>query len=372
MMNPFAYGRVVDSAQYCPRPKVERALKSMMESGQNAVIFGERRIGKTSLVLHTAGKLRKSRVVYFDFLACHSAGDLTERIVRGVLENSSKSFFDLAVKVFAALRLTITIDPQSGAPSVSLGAQPTSTSEAIGDLEKALDRLYQLHKKKPLIAVFDEFQQVLGVKGGDQILARMRSRIQMHATLPYVFTGSIREDMQKIFSDHSSPFYKSALPLEVEAIERKRFDAFLTKRFADTDRKIRPEVFDAIQNLGIHITGDIQQLCWAIWICSKPGETLGLEKIDEALELLFAMDSGNFEDTVALLAPSQLKVVQALAKLEDAGLYSTEFKQASGVLNNRSISKAIQRLEDMRLIIRIQGNYHIANPFFTLWLKRKF
>ena len=31
MINPFAYGRVVDSSQYCTRPKVEKALKSMME-----------------------------------------------------------------------------------------------------------------------------------------------------------------------------------------------------------------------------------------------------------------------------------------------------------------------------------------------------
>ena len=372
MMNPFAYGRVVDSGQYCPRPKVEKALLSMMESGQNAVLFGERRIGKTSLVLHTAKKLRKSRVVYFDFLACHTPTDLTERIVRGVLDNSPKSFFDLAVQVFSALRLTITIDPNSGAPSASLGAQPTSASQAISDLEKALDRLYTLHKKKPLIAVFDEFQQVLSVKYGDQILARMRSRIQMHATLPYIFTGSIREDMQKIFSDHSSPFYKSALPFEIEAIERNRFDKYLEKRFLSTDRKVDGQLFDAIHELGIHVTGDIQQLCWALWLCSSPGETVGLEKFDEALELLFAMDSRNFEDTVALLAPSQLRILQTLATLQNAGLYSAEFKQQSGVINNRSISKAIQRLEDLRLVARIRGEFRIANPFFALWLKRKF
>ena len=372
MMNPFAYGRVVDSTQYCTRPKVEKALKSMMESGQNAVVYGERRIGKTSLILHVAKKLRKSRMVYFDFLACHTAADLTERIARGVLETKNRSFFNLALKAFAALRLTITVDSQTGNPSVSLGVNPSSHSEAIESLETTLERLYELHQQKPLIAVLDEFQQVLSIPDGEKILARMRSRIQMHATLPYIFSGSIREDMQKIFSDPKSPFYKSALPVEVEAIERKRFDAYLTKRFVGTGRKIDPALFDAIYELGIHITGDLQQMCWALWTCSSNGDTVNLKTLDEALEMIFAMESRNFEDTVALLAPSQLKILQSLAHLEDAGLYSTEFKQHSGVLNNRAISKAVQRLEDLRLLTRYKGSYHISNPFFTLWIKRKF
>lgn len=372
MNNPFAYGRVVDAAQYCPRPQTEKALKSMMEAGQNAVLFGERRIGKTSLILHVAKKIKKSRVVYFDFLACHTPEDLTERIARGVLETPNRSFFNLALKIFSSLKLTVTIDPHSGAPSVSMAAHPGSAPEALGTLETALDRLYALHREKPLIAVFDEFQQVLSIPGGDRILARMRSRIQMHATLPYVFSGSIREDMQKIFSDHQSPFYKSALPLEIEAIERKRFDHYLAKRFAGSGRKVDPAVFDEIHNLGIHVTGDIQQMCWALWICSSAGETIGPDKIDEALDQLFAMESRNFEDTVAVLAPSQLRILNALASHEFTGLYTADFKQQSGILNNQTISKAVQRLEDLRILFRYKGMPRISNPFLALWLKRKF
>jgi hypothetical protein len=372
MTNPFAYGRVVDASQYCTRPQVEKSLKSMMESGQNAVLFGERRIGKTSLILHVAKKLRKSRMVYFDFLACHTPGELTERIVRGVFETPNRSFFNLALKIFASLRLTVTIDPQTGAPSASMGTQPTSRSEAIDNLETALDQLYTLHKEKPLIVVFDEFQQVLAIPGGDQVLARMRSRIQMHATLPYVFSGSIREDMQKIFSDHKSPFYKSALPLEIQAIERKRFDSYLTKRFAATNRQIDSAVFDEIYNLGIQVTGDIQQMCWALWMSSSSGDTIGSNKIDEALELLFAMESRNFEDTVTVLAPSQLKVLNTLASNKFSGLYSNEFKQRSGILNNQTIGKAVQRLENLRILFLFKGKPRISNPFFALWLKRKF
>lgn len=116
MNNPFAYGCVVDAAQYCTRPNLQKVLKSMMEPGENAVLFGEHRIGKAFFILHVAKRLRKSRVVYFDSRACHLAADLTERIARGVLETPNRTFFNLALKVFFALKVTATLDPNSGVP----------------------------------------------------------------------------------------------------------------------------------------------------------------------------------------------------------------------------------------------------------------
>ena len=50
MKMPFRYGCVVDGEYFCPRPELERQLRNYAESGQNLVIQGERRMGKTSLV----------------------------------------------------------------------------------------------------------------------------------------------------------------------------------------------------------------------------------------------------------------------------------------------------------------------------------
>ena len=48
MKMPFRYGCVVDGEYFCPRPELERQLRNYAESGQNLVIQGERRMGKTS------------------------------------------------------------------------------------------------------------------------------------------------------------------------------------------------------------------------------------------------------------------------------------------------------------------------------------
>ena len=55
-MNPFKYGCVVDGEFFCPRPELERQLRAFAESGQNVVVQGERRMGKTSLIKHTEAR----------------------------------------------------------------------------------------------------------------------------------------------------------------------------------------------------------------------------------------------------------------------------------------------------------------------------
>ena len=56
-VNPFRHGCAVDGEYFCPRPELERQLMSFAESGQNVVVHGERRMGKTSLI-----KSSRSRV----------------------------------------------------------------------------------------------------------------------------------------------------------------------------------------------------------------------------------------------------------------------------------------------------------------------
>ena len=55
MKMPFRYGCVVEGEYFCPRPELERQLRDYAEAGQNLVIQGERRMGKTSLVKKVQG-----------------------------------------------------------------------------------------------------------------------------------------------------------------------------------------------------------------------------------------------------------------------------------------------------------------------------
>ena len=55
-MNPFKHGCIVDGDFLCPRPMPEKEPRRLVESGQNVVVRGKRRMGKTSLVCEVVRK----------------------------------------------------------------------------------------------------------------------------------------------------------------------------------------------------------------------------------------------------------------------------------------------------------------------------
>ena len=61
-MNPFRHGCVVDGEYFCPRPELERHLRSFAESGQNVVVHGELRMDKTSLIKSSRSEAKPKRL----------------------------------------------------------------------------------------------------------------------------------------------------------------------------------------------------------------------------------------------------------------------------------------------------------------------
>ena len=112
--------------------------------------------------------------------------------------------------------------------------------------------------------------------------------------------------------------------------------------------------------------------CWALWQSSESGDDLTEASLEEALEIIFEIESSKYEDTVSTIAPSQLKCLLALATVGGTAVYSKEFKQVSGITTNSTITKALGRLEELWHINHIGKEYSFANPFFAIWLKRKF
>ena len=87
-----------------------------------------------------------------------------------------------------------------------------------------------INKKKALVVVFDEFQDILNLKDYKEALALLRSKIQFHIKISYIFAGSIRNKMDDIFNRPDSAFFKSAISIEVGAIDRDQFISFLKNK----------------------------------------------------------------------------------------------------------------------------------------------
>jgi hypothetical protein len=364
-MNPFRYGQVVTKDNYCSRPDLEKTLRSRLRAGQNTVIEGERRTGKTSLIFETVAKARSRWLVYIDLLEVKSVEDIHKRMLNGIAKaRSSANVLQNVLKKAAALRPALTFDPLTGMPSISIDAAVRLGPDS---LEGMLD-LFAGKEFRNASIVIDEFQDIRNVPDSAQALAIMRSKIQFLEALPFVFCGSIRRDMHTIFTDPQSPFFKSALPIEVGPIDRRRFRRFITEKFQNAKIAVSSATVDRIFDLADANPGDTQQLCSALYDVYEPGEQISEDSISRALHRIFAQERKGYESNLAKITVTQLKCLSAVAKAGGKHTSSGAFMALSGVANPSSIRKALKRLEELKILFTVQNEYRFVNPFFGRWL----
>ena len=369
MMNPFKYGCVVDGEYYCARAGLARQLKSFVESGQNVVVQGERRMGKTSLVRETVGRMRGWRLLYVDLLYIRTVSDLCRRIAQAVSEmEADRGFLEKTAKFISRLRPTLSFDGQIGGPVLSVDAAACREPSSV---EVLLNMIAAHARARKICVVFDEFQDILDLDDGPQVLALMRSRIQLDSRTPYVFLGSVRNRMTDIFWHPDSPFYHSAAALPVGRIDDADFAAFVAARFATGRRRMSDGLWRDVSSAADGIPGYVQELCEAIWSVSSPGAKLGNVDLSAALELIFAREGDHYGMFVRDLTTLQFKVLVGLAKLGGKGVFAGTFLAETGVLNAASVRRALTKMEKSGLIYYFEDEYRFVNPFFRQWVSRR-
>jgi hypothetical protein len=365
-MNPFQYGQVVSGEDFCPRPRLIEEMTGFIESGQNVAVQGERRTGKTSLICEAIRRLQKRRMLYVDLLEIKTSDDLCKRLLKALISLQRQSgFLEKVLRSLSHLRPTVSLDPLTGQPSVSLDASVKMTPDSIDGL---LDMIASLHRRQPLAVVFDEFQDVLNLADSQETLAGLRSRIQFHGKIPYIFAGSIRHQMSAIFTDPQSPFFKSAVSLQVGPIDTEEFAAFLKRRFALGKRTVDELVMDKVFEWADNIPGDIQQLCAALWEITSYRDRISGEHLPAALERIFARESKAYEATLVQVTGQQLQCLVGLARLKGTPPLSQGFLRAVGITAAASVQRALNRLEKLKIIYRHEDQYRFVNPFFKSWL----
>ena len=365
-MNPFVYGRVVGQKEFCPRPDLEAKLRSHVLSNQNVLVEGERRVGKTSLICETVRKIKNSRLLYIDLMEIKDTDELCRRMFKAVFSMSrDDSVFLKALKSLAHLKPVFSVDPATGSPTVTLGASAALQPNSI---ESLLDIVYRERGSKKTVVVFDEFQDILKCADSSTVLGIMRGKIQFHTEIPYVFSGSVRNAMNAIFTSPGSPFFKSAVTLSVGPIEEPSFSAFISKKFASGRRKVSDEFLGNIFSIAQQNPGDIQQFCAALWDSSGEGDSLDDSITQKALQLIFGMEIKGYETELNRISAQQQRCLLGLARQVVTAPLSAGFLSVVGIPQPGSVKKAIGRLVELRIVYKAGKEYRFTNPFFKAWL----
>lgn len=369
MTGPFKFGCIVEDEHFCPRPELQRELARHIRGGQNLVLQGERRRGKSSLIVKSVRDIRGMGLLYVDLMGIETRSDFCRRVVEGVVDlDRSRSFIRKTVALLSQLRPLVTIDANTGTPSVSIDVRSAASPSGVCAV---MSMIAAQARERKVCVVFDEFQDILGLPDSAQVLAEIRSRVQFLSETSIVFLGSVRNQMAEIFNHPKSPFFKSALQVDVSEIDRDTFVRFLAERFRKARRRVEEsfvgELFDSVEG----VPGDLQELCDALWAVTDSGEAVSRERLDAAYRYIFAHEGSSYEIYLRQLTLQQRKVLRALAVAGGAHTLSNEFRDLAGVHNASSVKKALQRIVELGHSYYYRDAYRFANPFFRAWVTRR-
>ena len=209
MENPFNSLQLATGDQFYDRIELRRDLRSRFLSGQSSVVlYGPRRYGKSSLVAELVRDLEKAGIpcVTLDVMKVPSIDLFVSAYAAKVYRRLAPVRFEFKKlgTFLKSLRPKMTIGPSGEA---SLTFEPFDAPIGPEALSEVLDLPQRLLSGKGrAVVVFDEFQEVKDLLPGDGFERTMRSAVQSHRNVSYIFLGSRHHLLRRMFTDHNRPF----------------------------------------------------------------------------------------------------------------------------------------------------------------------
>ena len=377
MKNPFVFGDVVRGEHFTNREEEIKELTLDLSSGQNILLFSPRRYGKTSLILKVLDKLKEEDVIpiYVDLFRITSVHTFIKIYTAAITKAA-------ATKLEEAVRFLKTNFPTI-VPKVVIKTNEPAEFEfdfeaARKDIDKVLDDLYDLpqkiaaRRKKQLVVVFDEFQEIAALNL--PIERSLRAKIQHHDKVSYCFMGSKRHLLDELFLDKNKPLYRIAKSVPLGNIKPGKLKNFIRTRFKSVGMTIDDNLTEAILNITACHPYYTQQLCHEVFnacISKKEIEPINLKDIDSAKDKCISAQSYAYSTIWDGLAGKQKDLILALAITPEASIYSQEFLTGHELGAAATVQTAVKALEKKGLLDRQNGSYSISDIFFVEWIKRR-
>ena len=255
------------------------------------------------------------------------------------------------------------MNPVTGEVEISF----TPGSRDLSPLEDVLGLIGKLGKEdEKIIIVFDEFQDIFRINSGlDRML---RSVIQNHKNINYVFMGSSESMIREIFEKKESPFYRFGTLYTLGRIPQEKFRLYLEYRFTGFVEDAAAVSSEILKITGAH-PYYTQQLAFTVWEqISRNGYRPDIAEI-AADEIVRSHDK-DFELLWNTLNRTDMMV---LAGMSSTGLspLSVEFGRLFGAGAVSTVFSTLQRLVKKGMVIKEGTAYYIDDPFFSRWLKAR-
>lgn len=367
MANPFQYEKLPPAADFCGRRKEAETLLQLINGGENAVLIGDRRYGKISLIEHVFRDLPKNRLHTFtDLFACTESQDVAVCLYEAVY---SALPFDLERKVkeisgvFTRVKLRLEIS-SSGATKLSTQLLSQEFEQLIEDALIGADQLCE-KLGVTLIIVLDEFQQVAKIKD-KRVDAVLRIYMQRLKHVSFIFSGSKKRILSGLFIDKKKPLYGMATSISLGGIETELFKAFCERKLG---RRFEPGAFEQLYD---EVRGQTKLILQTSCYLYASDTELTKEHVNEVLDGIIADKDEEYKMLFNSYTNQQKKAIRMIGRYHGRHLYSepylTKFR-----IKKQSLHQVLSRLIEVGDVAQLEDNrYVVSDVYFHLWIVRKF
>lgn len=337
--NPFLISGYHSPEFFCDRKNETKTIISALHNGRNVTLIAPRRMGKTGLIHHSFYNIKEENAeiitLYMDILSTQNLGDFVKLFAKTVLDK-----LDFAIDITSA-------------------NEESTLKEVFNYLASSEKRCY--------IAI-DEFQQITEYpeKGVEALL---RSYIQFLPNVNFIFAGSKKHIMQKMFTSSTRPFYQSTQILNIGEIERQEYANFAIENFAKKNLKISEDTFNTMYDRFEGHTWYIQNLLNRLY---GYGEEVNLESVEFAINQVVSEYSYSYIDLLNSLTASNVRLIEAIASEGCVKeIYAGEFISKYKLTGASSVSASLTKLEENEIVYKSENGYIIYDRFMSEWLRKR-
>ena len=375
LSNPFTITNdYVSDKYFCDRELETKVLLDNISNGRNSVLISSRRMGKSGLIGHIFAQDAVRDVYQTFYVDLYATSSLSEMVfllgktITDSFKSSSRKGLEGFLAAVKSLRTGFRLDPVTGSFTFDL---------SLGEITRPKDSLEEIFSylnqtATPCIIAIDEFQQISDYPERN-VIAQIRTHVQKCLNARFIFSGSKRRMMERLFNTPSEPFYMSCVSLYLDPIAPDKYCSFAKNLFAEAGKKLEEDCFNEIYHRVEGHTWYVQRILNELFAHTPSGSTAQADMIPDTIRDIIHLESRAYEEQFAGFSLAQKQLLIAIAHEGKASsITSTAFVRKHALKSPSTVQSAARVLYENETISKSRNVYYITNRFFSLWLDGRY
>lgn len=378
-LNPFVWSDAVDPHDAVPRSAFTTGVAATLKAGTHVALFGPRGTGKTTFIGQLAAELATDHgddAPPWDLIRVDLRRAISPAAFVGAVLDAAREHGSLARRALSEFRR---LEKEIGVNLAVVRAGARQRGTELNDTEILHAQLAALGKlSQRLVIAFDEFQRLAHCPG--EPLSIIRSALMGpsrsgHLTL--LLTGSLRDKLKLMLHTSTEPIWDQTHDLELPDLDPAQLAEYLELRFAATEKPASESAIEHLLTLTDCHPKRTQHVAFHVWEAVPAGTPVDPAAVQDAFAALLANGRDNTDfvqivDTLLTRSDSDVNDAKALFLLAGGGSPGSE-KDARryGLSDNRSTTRALERLRDRGYVTQTGRQWRIVDPLLAAWLQTR-